>query len=38
MLCKNCGMFIVKVVDRWYHSVSGRWFCSTLKAEPDEDI
>ncbi len=37
MKCKNCNKEIIKVVDKWYHEETTRWFCNTKHAEPKED-
>lgn len=34
MKCKNCNQIIVKVVDKWYHKKTSKWFCNTNYAEP----
>lgn len=36
MDCKNCEKEIIKVVDKWYHKDSQKWFCDTAHAEPKE--
>ena len=34
MECKNCGKEIQKVVDKWYHIKTQKWYCNTDNAEP----
>ena len=34
--CKNCGKEIVRVVNRWYHKNTQKWFCNTKHAEEKE--
>lgn len=36
MECKNCGEDIIKVVNKWYHSKSQKYFCSREYAEPNK--
>lgn len=32
--CKNCGQGITKVIDKWYHILTQKWYCDTSYAKP----